>query len=112
MAKRKRKVNKRAKILEYLDAHPDATGKVVSAELAKEGVKVSPEYVSTTKSSARSNGKAKRGRKAGSTSGGDMKQAGQLMVQAVELVMKAGYKEAQSLIEMAGEVVNKFSARK
>jgi hypothetical protein len=115
MAKRKRRrVNKRAKILEYLGDHPEATGKTVSEELAKEGIRVSPEYVNTTKSAAKSNGslkKGRRGRKPGSPAQ-DMKQAGQLMVQAVDLVMKAGYQQAQSLVEMANEMVAKFSARK
>ena len=34
--------------------------------------------------------------------------AGELLYQAVDLVMKAGYKEAKSMVEMAGKMVDRI----
>ena len=38
----------------------------------------------------------------------DVKQAGDLMLQAVELVMNAGAKEAKQLVNMAADMVKKI----
>jgi hypothetical protein len=41
----------------------------------------------------------------------DMGQAAELMLQAVDLVMKAGYKEAKSMIEVAGKMVDRIAEK-
>jgi hypothetical protein len=37
----------------------------------------------------------------------DMANAGQLMMDAIDLVLKAGYKEAKSMIDMASKLVER-----
>lgn len=61
------KVNKSAAIREALKANPGKGPKEVSELLAKQGVKVSPMYVSTIKAT-KGKKKGKRGRKPGSHS--------------------------------------------
>ena len=58
MAKRRRKggVNKTKAILDLLGANPALGPKEASAELAKQGIKASPGYVSTIKSKAKRSG--------------------------------------------------------
>ena len=56
-------------------------------------------------------GKPGRKKKAGAASDSspsqDMAQAGSLMLNAIDLVMKAGYKEARSMIDMANKMVDR-----
>lgn len=49
---KKAKTNKSEKIREFIEAHPELAGKPsqIAATLTKQGVKVSPQYVSTVKS--------------------------------------------------------------
>ncbi|TWT76617.1 hypothetical protein CA13_71140 [Planctomycetes bacterium CA13] len=70
MAKKKSKVNRAAAIREFDEAHPGTSPTVVAAELKKNGVNVSVQYVSTIRSQARkSSGMSrKRGRPAGKKS--------------------------------------------
>lgn len=42
----------------------------------------------------------------------DVKHAGELLFQAVELVMKAGYNEAKSMVEIAGKMVDRITDEK
>jgi hypothetical protein len=74
MAKRRGRkggVNKTQAILDLLAAHPNGSPKEISAQLAQQGIKASPGYVSTIKSkSKRSKGK-RRGRKPGAKASGD-----------------------------------------
>lgn len=116
-ATKKREVNKTAEIKDYLAQHANAAPAEVSVELKKKGVDVSPAYVSTIKSSMKSKGKGKKkagGRKAakGTSPAQDVKHAGELVFHAIDLVMKAGYKEAAALVEMAGKMVDRVNEKK
>jgi hypothetical protein len=116
-ATKKREVNKTAAIKEYLAQHVNAAPAEVSEELKKKGIDASPAYVSTIKSSMKSKGKAKSkagGRKAakGTSPVQDMKHAGELVFHAIDLVMKAGIKEATALVEMAGKMVDRVNEKK
>ena len=54
MAKRQaKKINKSAEIRAYLAAHPDVKPAVAAAALTKQGIKVSPGYISAIKSHAK-----------------------------------------------------------
>jgi hypothetical protein len=84
----------------------------ISQELAKRKIKASPAYVSDIKSKTKSGAApGKRGRKkkatVDSSPSQDMAQAGQLMMSAIDLVVKAGYKEARSMIDMANKMVDR-----
>jgi hypothetical protein len=115
-AAKKREVNKTAAVKEYLAKHPTAGPSEVSDALKKQDIDVTPAYVSTIKSSLKSQGKAKpksgRGAAKGTTASEDMKHAGELVFQALDLVMKAGYKEASALVEMAGKMVERVNEKK
>jgi hypothetical protein len=66
MAKRAAGQNMSAAIRDYLKDNPGAKPKAVSEGLAKAGVKVTPQYVSTVLSNDRNKpGKSKRGKKRG-----------------------------------------------
>ena len=54
---------------------------------------------------------APRKKVTGSRTSEDLKQAGDLMRQAVDLVIKAGAKEAKQLVGMAGEMVRSIRER-
>jgi len=110
---RKGGVNKTAEVKQYFSEHPNAKPAEVSEELGKRGIEVSANYVSNIKSKSglSSNGrKRKRAKKKAAkqtTARQDMGQAGGAMMQAVELVMKAGVKEAKQLVDSAGKVVDR-----
>jgi hypothetical protein len=108
--RRKRRVNKSALIREYLANHPEMGPSEISETLAKQKIKASPAYVSDIKAKMKSGAApSKPGRKKAKTSSAsqDMAQAGNLMMNAIDLVMRAGYKEAQSMIEMASKLVDR-----
>jgi len=117
MAKRKASgrsgVNKSQAIKDYLASHPDAAPKAAAEDLKQQGVSVTPGYVSTIKSQQKTKSKTKTGRRRKAASKDtspveDVKHAGELMFQAVDLVMKAGFKEAKSMVEMAGKMVDRI----
>lgn len=62
----------------------------------------------SAKKKASKKGKATREKNAATEPLEDVKQAGDLMFQAVELVMKAGTKEAKQLVNMAADMVKKI----
>ena len=111
----KKTVNKSQAIRDYLKTHRNAGPKEVQAALAKKGIKVTEALVSNVKSNAKKKKTPvnkvtdQDSKKAAQhTSLQDIKQAGGLFLQAVELVAKAGTKEAQQLVSRASEVVKKI----
>ena len=126
MAKKK-SVNKSATIRNYLAKHRKAGPKEVQAALAKKGIDVSEGLISnvkyvvvankkktTSKKPALRKKKVAKKRKAVRKRATrtkpleDVKQASELMFHAVELVMKAGAKEAKQLVNMAADMVKKI----
>ena len=111
---RKKTINKSQAIRDYVKANRKAGPTEVQAALAKKGIKVSPALVSTVKSNSAK--KKAAGKKVKVTVKQapehtplqDMKEAGELMIKAVELVVKAGAKEAQQLVSSATEIVKKI----
>ncbi|TWT77829.1 hypothetical protein Pla123a_16250 [Posidoniimonas polymericola] len=71
----KRKVNKSEKTREYMAKNPKAGPSAVSEALGKQGIKVSPQQVSTIKANAKkktgAKKKAVRGRKPAAAAGSD-----------------------------------------
>ena len=116
MAKKKAggDVNKSAEIRAYLKDQPKAKPADVAAALNGRGIDVTAAYVSSIKTSSKKRRKSKTKRRTTAQAGKDtspvqdVMSAGELMYQAVDLVMKAGVKEAKSLIEVAGKMVNKI----
>lgn len=106
-------VNKSAAIRDFLSDSPSAGPKEVQTNLAKRGIDVSEALVSNVKYnlSLKKGRKKKRarGRTANSKPMEDIRQAGDLMMQAVDLVVKAGAKEASQLVDMAVSMVKKVS---
>ena len=101
---------------------PRPNGEIATA-LAKKGIKVSPAMVATVKSTAKKKkkkvsgapkktSKRKKTRRATTAPLEDVKHAGDLMLQAVDLVIKAGAKEARQLVNMAEDMVKKISDKK
>jgi hypothetical protein len=79
MARKSGGQNRSAAIRAYRDKNPDAKPKAVSEGLAKEGVKVSPGYVSTVLSNQRRKGGKRRKKRGGAGSGyADLVQAKRL----------------------------------
>lgn len=114
--KGRRRVNKSAAIRDYFGDHPDAAPSEVAAALKKRRISVTPAYVSDIKSSMKSKSAAtKRKRRAAGRPSKDTSpvedviHAGQLMYQAVDLVMKAGAKEAKTMVDMASKMVDRIS---
>ena len=121
-AKRKKKstkkkpVNKSEAIRAYFKTHKTAGAKEVQAALARKGITVSEGLVNNVKSNAKKK-KKKTARKkvkvrvvkkaAERSPIEDVKEAGSLMLKAVELVISAGAAEAKQLIGTASEIVNK-----
>jgi len=69
MAKKRSGVSKSQAIRDYYDTNPKAKPKEVAAELATQGVVVTPQFVSTIRSNTKRKKTTKRpGRPAGSTS--------------------------------------------
>jgi arginine repressor len=113
-AAKKKPVNKSQAIRDYLKTHKNAGSKEVQAALAKKGIKVTAALVSNVKSNAKK--KKNTGTKVKvrvvkkaveRTPLQELKEAGSLMVKAVELVMSAGAAEAKQLISTAAEIVKK-----
>jgi len=121
MAKKKT-VNKSQAIRDHLKTHKNASPKEVQAALAKKGIQVTEALVSNVKSTAKKKQTKKTAGKkikvrvskkaAECTALQDVKQAGDLLMHAVELVVKAGAKEAQQLVSTASEVVKKIRGSK
>jgi hypothetical protein len=130
MAKKKtqnsngKKLSKTDAIRDALKNSANGSPSEVAAKLNKQGIKVTPQYVSTIKANDKRRAESgaprrKPGRPAGTSkataarttasSGDDLKEASELMLHAVELVLRAGAKEARQLITMAEGVVDKIS---
>lgn len=124
MAK-KESVNKSAAIRAYLTKSRAARPKEVKAALAKKGVEVSEALVSKVMHNAATGKKRTATKKPEQKPGSrkrkvardnaaatepleDVKHAGDLMLQAVELVMKAGAKEAKQLVNIAADMVKRI----
>lgn len=119
--RKKRSTNKSQVVRDYIAKHPNAGPTEVANALAKKGTKVAPSLVSRIKSGASPKRKKrvkkkKKARKVGRvrritepTVVEDMKQAGDLMLKAVELVVAAGAKEAKHLVSLAEDMVKKVS---
>ena len=115
----KKTVNKSQAIRDYLKTHRNAGPKEVQAALAKKGIQVTEALVSNVKSNAKKKKTPVKkvtdqdSKKAAQhTSLQDIKQAGGLLLQAVELVAKVGTKEAQQLVSLASEAVKKIRSSK
>jgi hypothetical protein len=121
-----KKISKTEAIRVALKATKDGSPTLVAKKLNAQGIKVTPQYVSTIKASDKRKAQTgtpnrKPGRPVGSggknrltsTNGSppfeDLKQASELMLKAVELVLKAGAKEAKQLITMAEHMVDRIS---
>ena len=106
-------VNKSQSIRDYLNTHKNTGPKEVQAALAKKGIKVTEALVSNVKTNAKKKAAAKKVKVRVATKPvehtplQDMKEAGSLMVKAVELVISAGAAEAKQLISTASEIVKK-----
>ena len=106
------------------DESPSAVAKMLNSQ----GIKVSAQYVSTIKAAdkrrassgaphrkpGRPVGSGTKNRIAGVARGNgthafeDLKEASELMLKAVELVLKAGAKEAKQLVSMAENMVERI----
>lgn len=119
-----KKISKTEAIRNALKDTKDGSPTLVAKKLNAQGIKVTPQYVSTIKASdkrrALSGEPSRRpGRPVGSgvknrtASNGaqfdDLKQASELMLKAVELVLKAGGKEARRMITMAEGMVERLN---
>ena len=128
MAKKKKaaagaaKKSKTDAIRDALKESKDGSPTEVAAKLNKQGIKVTPQYVSTIKANDKRRAESgvprrKPGRPAGSgksqavNGAGDLQQASELVLKAVELVMRAGAKEARNLISMAEGMVDKIDQK-
>jgi len=139
MAKKKstkKQINKSAEIRNYLERHPGAGAKQIISALAAKGIEVAEGLVANVKSrtsktatastkrpkkktAKRSQATKKSARKKKGTSrktsasrpSDDLKQAGDLMRHAVDLVIKAGAKEAKQLVGMAEELIRSIRER-
>jgi hypothetical protein len=109
--RRKRRINKSAIIRDYIAEHPDMGPTAIAEDLRKRKIKVTATYVSDIKAKMKTGAvPGKRGRKkaaANTSATQDMMNAGQMMMSAIDLVMKAGYKEAKSMVEMASKMVDR-----
>ena len=107
-------------IREALKTVKDGSPSEVAKRLNAQGVKVSAQYVSTIKAADKrraSSGMPRRkpGRPAGTGKNQiaqarvhqDLHEASELMLHAVELVLKAGSEEARKLIDMAENMVDR-----
>lgn len=113
-----KKVNKAQAIKDYLVAHPKALPADVAAELTKQGVPVTANYVSNIKSTKKKSTKKRATTKKKTatkktaeeaTPFENVKEAGSLMYQALDLVLKAGVKEARSMVDMADKMISRIS---
>ena len=115
----KQPISKSAAIRKALKKSKNGSPTEIANVLNKQGVQVTAAYVSTIKASdKRKVGAPKRkpGRPArnaaASTPVEDLKEASELMLKAVDLVLKAGGKEARQLVGMATQLVDRVGDRK
>ena len=119
-----KQITKTDAIREELKASKTGSPSEIAKKLVARGIKVTPEYVSTIKASDKRkalSGKPRRGpgRPAGSgmkngsgaTAPGDLKETSELMLKAVELVVKAGPAEAKQLINVAQQMVEQMGSK-
>lgn len=113
---------KTAMIREALKSTKNGSPSLVAKKLNAQGVKVTPQYVSTIKAADKRKmllGTPNRrpGRPVGSGTkrpvgaGDDLTQTSELMLKAVELVLKAGGKEAKQLVTMAENMVTQINEK-
>lgn len=86
--------------------------KEIAKRLNARGIKVSAQYVSTIKANDKRRqergyevGKPGRPRKVTTGSDADLQQANDLLLEAIELVIKAGPKKARELVNMAENIL-------
>ena len=120
------KVSKTEAIREALRTTENGSPSLVAKKLNAKGIKVTPQYVSTIKAADKRKAESgipnrKSGRPAGSgtkqqaklllgsAATEDLQQASELMLRAVELVLKAGAKEARQLINVAESMVDRIN---
>ena len=119
-ATKKKATSKSQAVRDQLAKTPDAAASDIAAAASKaSGLSITPSTVYNVKSS-KSGTKKKRSKKVATKRTSrkqtrkdtspveDVMHAGELMFQAVDLVMKAGYKEAKSMVEMAGKMVDRI----
>ena len=114
---KKNGVNRSEAIRNYVRVHTNAGPTEVKKELAKKGVTVSTALVSNVKARMSDDGgTAKKGRRSKTAEANkpldDVRHAGDLMFQAVQLVLTAGAREAKHLVGRAEEMVNAVRERK
>ena len=121
-----KKVSKTEAIRDELKATKNGSPSLVAKKLNARGIKVTPQYVSTIKAADKRkalSGMPNRrpGRPAGSgvrqqavamAGTGDLQQANDLMLKAVELVLSAGPGEARQLVGMAEKMVERIHQTK
>lgn len=120
-SKKTREVNKSQAIRDYYADHPDDGPTVAARELTKQGIEVSAAYVSGIRAKMKAKmgqGPKRKRRKSAKKPAAhtspvqDVMQAGQLFYQAIDLVVQAGAKEAKSLVDLAGKVVERVTNEK
>lgn len=124
MAKKKSpkpKVSKTDAIRTALKETKGGSPSEVAQKLKKMGINVTPQYVSTIKANDKRRAQSgvprrKPGRPAGSGAKAaatapieDLQEASELMLKAVELVLRAGATEAKQLVNMAEGMVARIS---
>ena len=134
MAKKKStaatKMSKTDAIREALKTTKDGSPSLVAKKLNAQGIKVTPQYVSTIKANdkrkslsgtpnrrpGRPVGSGKKSAAAAVANGSmhfdDLKQVSDLMMKAMDLVLHAGAKEAKQLITVAEGMVDRISDQK
>ena len=111
---------KTALIREALKSTQDGSPSLVAKKLNAQGIKVTPQYVSTIKAADKRKSllgtpNRRPGRPVGSGTKNslrpidDLSQASELMLKAVELVLKAGGSEARQMITMAESMVDRIN---
>ena len=86
-APEKREVNKTQEVMSYLATHPSAGPAEVSDALSKNGIDVTPSYVSTIKSKASKGKKTGRKRRKAAATGGELSTK---LAAAISVVESAG----------------------
>ena len=108
MAK-KGSVNKSQAIRDYSAANPEAKPRAIAAALKKQGVNVTPEFVSTVRSNdKRNHGNTGRGRKLGMVNAGGkgaISQAVPLLIQAKKMAdLLGGTRKAREALDALDEL--------
>mgnify|MGYP006908341307 CR=1 FL=1 len=118
---KKKPTSKSQAVRDQLAKTPNAAASEIAAAASKaSGLSITPSTVYNVKSS-KGGTKKRKGRKTSAAKRSGAKQsakdtspvedfvhAGELMFQAVDLVMKAGYKEAKSMVEIANKMVDRI----